>query len=623
MVFIPAATYAAATRLSLKDETWWGTYHWTWAEMIAQRKPGVSVAQANADLTHAYLASYEAERTTSPRQQPTAVAKPHGLAGSILRERGPNQSSTGKVVGLVGLTSLAVLLIAFANVANLLLSRALRRRREIAVRIALGVTCGRLLLQLLTESLLLALSGGLIGLALAQWGGNALMRVFVPNAARQSVAFDPRTMLVAALAVLAAGVLTGLAPIWQTRRVELALDLKSGAREGNTQRSPLRTSLLLVQGALSVVLLVGAGLFLRSMQQIRATRLGYDVAPVLLVDVNMRNEEVDSVRAIALRHELAAAAATVPGVQSTSLGLTIPFWSTWSMGLYVPGIDSVSKLGQFNLNAVTPEYFRTLGTRVIRGRGIEASDRDGAPRVMVVSASMATKLWPGREAIGQCVRVSADTMPCTTVVGVAEDIHATDLSDDPALFYYLSAPQFHPQQTTIFVRTRGDAAQLVETVRRRLQGVMPGASYITVTPFTDVIGGQTKSWRLGATMFVAFGVLALIVASIGLYSVVAYNVAQRTHEMGVRIALGASVANVVRLVLGQGMRVAIVGVVLGAAIALGAARWIQPLLFETSARDPLVYVVVATLLLGVSAAASLIPARRASRVDPNVALRSE
>jgi len=243
---------------------------------------------------------------------------------------------------------------------------------------------------------------------------------------------------------------------------------------------------------------------------------------------------------------------------------------------------------------------------------------------MVVSEAMARTLWPNKDAIGQCVKIRADTMPCTYIVGIAENIKNNSLGgDDTGYFYYLPSAQFNPQQGGLFVRMRGDAARHADEVRRQLQRLMPNPAYVTVTPFSDVIGGEMRSWKLGATMFVVFGLLALTLAAVGLYSVVAYSVVQRTHEMGVRIALGAQLGDVVRLVVGQGVRHGVAGIVIGCLIAIGAARWVKPLLFDESPRDPAIYAMVAVMLFGVAVVASLIPARRAARVDPNVALRSE
>jgi predicted permease len=289
----------------------------------------------------------------------------------------------------------------------------------------------------------------------------------------------------------------------------------------------------------------------------------------------------------------------------------------------VAGVDSVQKLGEFDLNAVTPDYFATMGTRIIRGRGLERQDVENAPKAMVVSEAMARVLWPGKEALGQCVKINADTVPCTYVVGIAENIKSNSLSGDPEFYYYLSSDQFNPQRTGLLVRTRGDASSQVDAIRRQLQRTMPGASYITVTRFSDVIGGETQSWKLGATMFVAFGVLALVLAAIGLYSVIAYNVQQRTHELGVRVALGAQVRDVIGLVVKDGLRLTVIGVVIGGAVAFWAGKYVKDLLFNVSPKDPTVFAIVTIVLLVAAMAASLIPAARAARVDPNVALRTE
>jgi len=614
VAFIPITAYAGSSGVRLGKENWWTTYHWTFSETIAQRKPGVSIAEANADLSNAYRRSYDAELAASPRQTPAAIAKPHASVESILSERGPNKTTLAKVATLITGMAVIVLLIACANVANLLLARALRRRREIAVRLALGVSRARLLSQLMTESVLLALMGGVAGVFVGQLGGAFLRALFLPEGAETSVLGDARTLMIAGLGVLVAGVLTGLAPALQAGRVELTNDLRSGAREGTYHRSGMRIGLLVLQGSLSVVLLVGAGLFVRSLQNVKAVRLGYDVDPVLIVNLNMRGVKLDSVREVALRQQLLATAQSIPGVEHAALNVTIPFWSTWSMDLRVAGIDSVNKLGEFDLNAVSPDYFATLGTRIIRGRGIESGDVANAPGAMVVSDAMARVLWPGKDAIGQCVRINADTVPCTYVVGIAENIKSGTLSDEPSYFYYLSAAQFNPNRTGLFVRTRGDASRQADVIRRQLQKLMPAPAYITVTPFTDVMGQQTRSWKLGATMFVVFGVLALTLAAVGLYSVIAYNVVQRTHEMGVRIALGAQVKDVVKIVVGQGLRHGVAGILIGGVVAFAAARWVKPLLFAESPRDPLVYVAVTTVLLMVAITASWIPADRKSVV---------
>jgi predicted permease len=343
----------------------------------------------------------------------------------------------------------------------------------------------------------------------------------------------------------------------------------------------------------------------------------------MIINLNMRGVQLDSVHEVELRQRLMQAALATPGVENATLQTGIPFWSTWSQGLFVAGIDTVARLGRFDLNAVSPGYFATMGTRILRGRGILPTDVEHSPYVMVVSQKMASTLWPGQDALGKCVRLSADTAPCREVVGIAEDIKSHQLNNEPDMYYYLPATQFNPNQTGLFVRVHGPADRYADAVRRSLQREMPAPSYITTTPLAEVIGQQTRSWRLGASMFSAFGVLALVLAAIGLYSVIAYNVAQRTHELGVRMALGAQRSDVLRLVVTEGLRLAVAGVVIGGAIALAAGRWLAPLLFDESPRDPVVYGAVALALLTVSLAASWLPARRAANVEPTRALRYE
>jgi predicted permease len=406
-------------------------------------------------------------------------------------------------------------------------------------------------------------------------------------------------------------------------RGDLVSALKAGAREGSYQRSRLRALLVVVQGALSVALLVGAGLFVRSFANVRGLRLGYDVDPVLYVERNMRGMNLPEDQQAALSHRLRLAAVGLPGVVSATEAVSVPFYNFESRGLFVPGIDSVSRLGRFQLQAGSPDFFRTMGTRILAGRGISVEDRAGSPPIIVVSETMARRLWPGRAAIGQCVRVGADTAPCRTVVGIAEDIRQRSLTESGGASYYLSAEQLDESAYGLFVRVRGRAADASETIRRRLQQEMPGASYVTIIPLAQILGDEQRPWRAGATMFLVLGGLALVVAAIGLYSVIAYSVAQRTQELGVRIALGARLHHVLRIVLGDGLRLALAGIAAGAVLALVAGRWIATLLFAVSPRDPAVFGAVALVLTLTAVFASLIPALRAARVDPNLALRLE
>ncbi len=621
--FIPITAFAGSQEGD-DGRTYYTRYNWGWMEMMVRRRPEVSVEAASTDLTTAYVRSWTAERELFPQLAPANVAQPHAIAGALKTQAGPDPGLESQTALWVTGVTLIVLLIACANVANLFLGRALRRRREVALRLALGVSRGRLAAQTLTESLVLSLIGCALGIGIAQVGGQTLSRLFLPDGQSFSLLGDARTLLVAAGAALFAALLTGVIPAMLATKADLAGALKAGAREGTYHKSRTRTVLLVAQGAMSVALLVGAGLFVRSLNRVRDMRLGYDTDRIIMVRHDLRGTALSDSEGVALRRRMLQTVQELPHVERAAVVSSVPFWSTSGTRLFVTGIDSVQRLGRFTYQQGTPDYFATMGTRILRGRPFGADDRAGGPRVAVVSEGMANALWPGKEALGQCMRVMADTMPCTTVIGIAEDAVQQSLTDPKRYRYYLPIDQFLPERGAfLMVRTRGDPSAHAEGVRLALQRLMPGDAYVTAWPLDDVVGDQRRSWEIGATMFVGFGVLALVVAAIGLYAVIGYNVAQRMHEIGVRIALGARSADVVRLVVGQGMGFAVAGAVLGGGLAFFAARWVQPLLFEQSARDPLVFITVASLLIMVAAMASSVPAFRATRADPNRTLRSE
>jgi predicted permease len=626
-VYIPITTYAAAQPSQRVSPTYYTRYNWGWMNVMVRRKPGVSIAQANADATQSYRRSWATNREQEPQVTPVDVAKPFVEISAMRVGAGPSPTLEARTAFWVTAVALIVLLIACANVANLFVARALRRQRETAVRLALGVGRGRLLRQALLESITLALGGSVAGLVVAHWGGAAIRRLLVSTQRAPVDTFtDWRTLGAAVAFAVAVGVLTGMVPASITGRGDLTGSLKAGSRGAGQQRSRARTTLLILQGALSVVLLVGAGLFVKSLTHVKEMRLGYDARPVLMAFRNMRGMETDSLMRIALRRSLLARAQAIPGVEKAAYVSSIPFWSTSSTNLFVAGIDSVRRLGRFTYQTGTTDMFDVLGTRIIRGRAFTDADREGAAPVAVVSDAMARVLWPDRDAIGQCMRVSEQTAPCTTIVGIAENIvqQQDQLSAPGRYHYYLPIEQFRSSGGSyVALRMRGDPAPQMETVRKALQSVMPGESYVTVRPLAEVVDGIRNSWELGATLFVAFGGLALVVAALGLYSVIAYGVTQRMHELGVRVALGAQTPDIVGLVVGQALRFATVGVIVGTALSLAASRWVQPLLFEQSARDPSVYALVALVLLGAALAASASPALRAAKADPNKALRAE
>src|SRR2546423_2214360 len=522
VAFIPITTGVAdiSGGTTVDPSKWYTTHNMSWMEMLVRRKPQISGSAADADLTNAYRRSYLAQASQG-KITPIDLARPRALAASVLKERGPNQGNNSKVATWLVGVSVIVLLIACANVANLLLARAFRRRREIAVRVALGVSRGRLLVQLLTESTLLALFGTVAGLLVAQRGGTILRAAMLPDVEWPSLLADPRMLIFAATTAAAVGVLTGIAPALFARRTDVSAALQAGAREGTYHRSRTRTVLLVVQGALSVVLLVGTGLFVRSLRNVHELDFGYDTPHVLFVSVEMRGVHVDSLGRIALRRDLVERARAIPGVRDATVTVAVPFWMSWTEDLFTQSRDSIR--GEYLYNVVSPSYFATMGTRIVRGRGFTGADREGSPRVVVISQAMAKKIWPKVDALGQCIRVGSDTVPCSTVVGIAANIVDRDLTDPPGQQYYAPVAQHGSAGNGLFVRTHGDATDMVSTVRRELQRVMPGASYVSVTPLTKILEPNVRSWRLRAAKFALFRGLAPPLPPPGLFRVIALH----------------------------------------------------------------------------------------------------
>ena len=564
------------------------------------------------------------------------------LTGPILESLGPSikpAPEVGIATRLVGVT-IIVLLIACANVASLLLARALGRRREIAVRIALGVTRPRLVAQLLCEGVLLAAVAGVAALLVSVWAGGALRTLLMPNTYWAGSAVDARVVLFIGVVALGTGVLAGLVPALQASHPELADALKSGTREGGAGAgsSRLRQSLLVAQVAMSVLLLYGAGLFVHSLMRLRAIDLGFDAERVIYGSTCLLSPSgafVDwdscySPRVAQGLMETARRLEGVPGVERVALSTGGPMGGSSSMpaaymidGTAAPLIDSKGPTS----NATTPSYLEATGSRLARGRFFSDADRYGPP-VVVVNETAARLYWPSRYAIGQCLRLSAKTSPCSTVIGVVRDSHAREVVEQPVLqvltpFAYDSIGRPRDVRTIIVRAKRGQTAAVQALVRHELASAFPSQSVPFVKSVSESMATELRPWRVGLYLFGGFGLLALIVAAVGTYSVLSYAVTQRLHEIGVRIALGARTFDVLRLVVSEGLRLTMIGVAIGLVVALAASRVMQSLLYDTSPREPLVTLGVAVLLVAIAAAASAIPARRAARVDPVEVLRAE
>jgi predicted permease len=622
--FVPITTIAYGVNQG-NAETFARRYNWDWMSMIVRQKTGVSVAATSADLTRAFVESRERQRESTPTVLPPSVAHPVAIAGSLRTAAGPSAGLESRTLLWVNGVAIIVLLFACANVLTLLLARAVARRREIAIRLSLGVSRRRLASQFIVEGIVLAALGCAAGLVIAELIWAWLPSIIARHGVQDTIVGDWRALSIACAAGVVAAVVISVAPALIAPRENVASALRAGARTGSDtpSSSRLRAALLLLQGALASMLLIGAGLFVRSLDNVRTLHLGWDAHSVLVAEPNYRGVRLDSAAASLSRQALLDAARSVPGVVAVARINSMPFATSYNV-LFVAGIDSVERLGRFNYQATTPEFFDVIGTRILRGRAFTQADRDAASRVAVVSQSMARTLWPNADAIGQCFRMIADTMPCTRVIGVAEDAVQNSIGDTERLLYYIpdEGPASRPGRR-LWVRVAADNPDgYMETLRRALQRAMPPSGYVTVTRLEDTVDAQRRSWTLGATMFVAFGVLALVVAAVGLYGVIAYGVAQRMHEVAVRVALGAQRADIVRLVVKRALAYAIAGVAIGASVAMIASRWVTPLLFRESARDPMVFAGVAALVAVVSLSASAMPAMRATRADPTDALRS-
>jgi putative ABC transport system permease protein len=595
-----------------------------WGSLLVRRKPGVSLSEATRDASEAFRRSWEAQRQAQPNadRAPVEEAQPRVVVGSVRPGGGPAPALEVQtalwVTGVAGI----VLLIACANLCNLMLSRAVARQQEIATLTALGASRGRLMTRAVAETLLLAALGAAGAVAIAQWSVASILAILIPNAVDLVPVTSPRTLAATGTAALTIGIILGLLPMVLLARPATGSPMRSATRGETTRTSRLRSALVVAQAALSLVLLVGAVLFTRSLNAVRAMPYGYDAGQILLVNTTLRGPALPPPDRAALQQRLLDTARSLPGVEAAAWKVSTPLGLNASMRFFADGIATVADRGQFTAQSGSEDYFTAMGTRILRGRGFTAADRPGVPPVVVVSAGMADALWPGQDPIGKCLRFGSTSAPCTSVVGVAEDIVQTSITSAERYQYYLPLGAAAPA-TGMVLRFRGAAQHHGEMARQALQPLMPGLSYVTVQPLEELVTRAQRSWRLGATMFMVLGGLAVAVAAIGLYGVIRYSVAQRRREMSVRAALGARSSDLVRLIVGPSLRLTGLGIVAGAGIAVAARSKVQPLLFQQSATDPTAFLVAAAVLGLAAFAASLVPALRAARVPPGEALRAE
>jgi len=524
-----------------------------------------------------------------------------------------------------------VLLIACANVANLLLARATSRRREIAVRTALGAGRLRLVRQLLTESLLLALAGGAIGLALAKWGVEALLVLagnFLPRA--NEVGLDWRVAAFTAALSLMTGLFFGLIPALQSSRVELQSALKEGSGAGGgAQTNLLRGALVVVEVAATLVLLIGAGLLIKSFIRLYETDLGFKAENVLTMSLALPKAKYPDAQATAIFYQtLLERVGSLPGARSAGVINYLPLQQSGfngditieGQGPYEPG-----RAPWAEFRAISPDYFRTMSVPLISGRFYTAQDQSNSTPVVIVNQTLARRYLSGQDPIGKRIRVIGNDW--RTVVGVVGDVRQSGVTQAARaeVFVPITQAVYTPLTQTMSLAVRADAEPeaLVSAVRNAVRGIDPAQPVFNIKTMEAVVADSVSDRRLNMLLLGIFASVALTLSVIGIYSVMSYTVSQHTREIGIRMALGARPTDVLKLVVGQGMSLTLVGVGLGVAGAFGLTRLMATLLYGVTATDPLTFAVVSALLMVVALLACCVPARRATKVDPMVALRTE
>ena len=615
-VWLPISAAGADGMLS----NWHGSHNSTWLRLFVRIKPGATLESVSAS------AGLAAGQSANEGQVRWKVNDARALPIFGARTYDGARAPEARVAIWLAAVAFIVLLIACANVTNMLLARARRREREIAVRVALGIGRARLATLFGMETVFLAILGAGTALLLAHLGGGVMRQLLFADIGWSGSPVDGRVLAVTGAITLLTALVVGIAPALHAGDTDIAHSLRAGLREAGRRTSWGRTALLVAQPALSVLLLVGAGLFVRSLSRVRAMDIGYEPERVLIATMDLQGSGLTPEEGALVFARAREAALRIPGVSHAALGATIPFDSDEGNVIVVPGrTDTVLMLGSDvpSFNTVTPTFFATLGIRLVAGRGFTDDDeRTGMPRVAIVNETFARTAWPDRQPLGECMRFANDPV-CITVVGIAHDARRSSLLEEPSMQFYLPLAQGALPYRALFIRTEGDPALIGGPVVRMMQSLEPDLPYAKVYPFQHSIDPQVRSWVLASTMFGIFGGLALLVAAIGVYSVLAYAVAQRGREIGVRMALGASSRNVLTLVLSSGMRVAVAGVSIGSILALVLSRKLEPLLFDTSPRDPVVFISVAAAMLLVALLASAIPAWRAAQVDPVEAIREE
>ena len=587
-----------------------------WFRLIARLRPGVSLEQAR-EAMNVIAAGYRATR-------PANVDAPSRIELVPLLEDavGAQRRSYLLLFGAVG----CVLMIACANIANLLLARFAARRREIAARIALGASRGEVVRQFVTESMLLALLGGVVGVLLAGWAVRALVAFgadLIPRATE--IRIDPNVLGFSLLATLGTGLAIGLLPALQASGVNVLDALKDAGRVSIGSGRRLRASLFVVEVSLSLVLLIAAGLLLASFARLQRVEPGFEPEGVFTAELALSPQRYTPEKIAAFYERLPQQLATLPGVTSAALTSRVPL-----TGIGTPTVMAVAgrplpplseRSGAYR-HLVTPGYFSTLEIPIRAGRDFDERDNARVPHVAIINETFARRFFPGEDPIGRTLITGMVQRP-SRVVGIVADVRSNGLNSPPEADYFLPSLQRPENSTNILVRTNMSPAAMAPLVREALRAVDPELPLLQPDALSTRIAQQVADRKFGLVLLGGFAALALVLASLGVYSVMAHLVAFRTSEIGLRMALGASPATVMRMVLGHSRRLTLLGIAFGIAGALVVSRLMQQTLFDVDPADPLVYIVLSVTLLLVAECASFFPALRATRIDPLIALRAE
>jgi predicted permease len=609
----------------------WGTL----AFRIVARAPDGGGEEQLVQSVDAGVRAAAAFIKENPRPGAGRAALVRVVPGSLLAARGPGEMTHGeRIAALLGALSLLLLVLAAANACNMLLGRAVTREREISVRIALGISRRRLIGLLAIESLLLALLATIAAVVLAAWTGGLLRSMVLPGQQLQVGKLDYRVASLALVLGVGVALIASLVPMSSALRLDLVGAIKSTSRDGGGRHSRTRTLLVAVQAALSVTLLIGTGLAIQSLFNIRSVDLGLDVDRVITVarDDSAKGPTLD---------EIGRIARGLPGVTDVARSATVPldeqfgaraFFDRNGDTLRLAGAGARGGSG-IGFVAADPEYLRVVGTRVTRGRELRAADRFGSQPVMVVSEELARRAWPGKSPVGQCLRIERADSPCYTAVGVAENAHSYEVVEEPKAVFYIPFDQ-RPERSAgaraLVIRT-SKATRLVADRLRHIvgdtamnaNGDLVSARRRPVHIMSEMLASDYQPWEIGARLFAACAGLALLLALIGLYGVLSYVVALRRREIGVRMALGADRTRVMALIVGEGVKQVSLGIVAGVLLAMVFAARMSVLLYHVSPHDPVVIVVGVTTMLGCAALASAVPGRRAMAIDPLTAMRDD